>query len=399
MHRGQALQELRKHVASTLADEKAYDLPAVCVRYGLADGTEQEAFNSKFKYAHRRVTGLDPSELARVARALLEERPNADLAEQLAMVEEFDQRKISQITRRRLIDELEAVHLPGRLNDLVAFLEPVFPIDSLSPAYPHVFGERTLRDEIVQHCIRNDDWANSELLTFLEVLKCSQQRFFAFLERLVDPLVRDEPEQERLVQCINPLLHRDGYALLPNGQISGYVIYAVRPVTAAGVTPADQDLTSHFQKLDEAGIHELWEKALKRRTDDPEGAITIARTLLERTCKHILDEEQIVYPNDADLPKLWSLCSERLNLAPSQHTQQVFKAILGNCQSVVNYLGTIRNRLGDSHGQGGRPVRPRPRHAQLVVNLAGAMSTFLLTTWLEQDEQAKAEAISKAAAF
>jgi len=27
------------------------------------------------------------------------------------------------------------------------------------------------------------------------------------------------------------------------------------------------------------------------------------------------------------------------------------------------------------------------------------MSTFLLTTWLEQDEQAKAEAISKAAAF
>ncbi|MFL5036252.1 MAG: abortive infection family protein [Microvirga sp.] len=42
----------------------------------------------------------------------------------------------------------------------------------------------------------------------------------------------------------------------------------------------------------------------------------------------------------------------------------------------VNYLGTIRNRPGDSHGQGGRPVRPRPRHAQLVVNLAGAMSTF-----------------------
>ncbi|MFL5118240.1 MAG: abortive infection family protein [Microvirga sp.] len=55
----------------------------------------------------------------------------------------------------------------------------------------------------------------------------------------------------------------------------------------------------------------------------------------------------------------------------------------------VNYLGTIRNRPGDSHGQGGRPVRPRPRHAQLVVNLAGAMSTYLLTTWVEQDERSR----------
>src|SRR3954469_16034145 len=78
-------------------------------------------------------------------------------------------------------------------------------------------------------------------------------------------------------------------------------------------------------------------------------------------------------------------------LAPNQHTEQVFKAILGNCQSVVNYLGTIRNRLGASHGQGGKPVRPRPRHAQLVVNLAGSMATFLITTWLEQDAASTSE--------
>jgi hypothetical protein len=45
----------------------------------------------------------------------------------------------------------------------------------------------------------------------------------------------------------------------------------------------------------------------------------------------------------------------------------VFKAILGNCQAVVNNLGAIRNRVGDAHGQGRRPVKPKARHAELAV--------------------------------
>jgi Abortive infection C-terminus len=47
----------------------------------------------------------------------------------------------------------------------------------------------------------------------------------------------------------------------------------------------------------------------------------------------------------------------------------------------VNYIGTIRNRLGDAHGPGPYRVRPLPRHAELVVNLAGTMATFLIATW------------------
>jgi hypothetical protein len=41
---------------------------------------------------------------------------------------------------------------------------------------------------------------------------------------------------------------------------------------------------------------------------------------------------------------------ENLNLAPHQHQEEVLKTILGNCQSVVNYLGAIRNKIGDAHG-------------------------------------------------
>jgi hypothetical protein len=73
-----------------------------------------------------------------------------------------------------------------------------------------------------------------------------------------------------------------------------------------------------------------------------------------------------------------------MKLAPSDHTEQAFKQILGGCYSVVNGLGTLRNRLSDSHGQGSQPVRPAARHADLAVNLAGAMATFLVETWRDR---------------
>jgi hypothetical protein len=47
----------------------------------------------------------------------------------------------------------------------------------------------------------------------------------------------------------------------------------------------------------------------------------------------------------------------------------------------VETRGTLRNRIGDAHGRGGKPVQPAPRHAALAVNLAGAMATFIVETW------------------
>ncbi|WP_368854819.1 abortive infection family protein [Methylosinus sp. Ce-a6] len=60
--------------------------------------------------------------------------------------------------------------------------------------------------------------------------------------------------------------------------------------------------------------------------------------------------------------------------------------MLGNRQSVVNHLGAIRNKIGDAHGRGRRPVKPKPRHAELAVNLAGTMASFLVSTWKERSD-------------
>ncbi|OSI09583.1 abortive infection family protein [Neisseria zoodegmatis] len=145
--------------------------------------------------------------------------------------------------------------------------------------------------------------------------------------------------------------------------------------------PSDEMITSIVKTIDAEYVQDAWSKALERRTTDPEGAITSARTLIESVCKHILDEAEASYEDNLDLPKLYKKTAHLLNLSPSQHTEEVFKQILGGCTSVIEGLGTMRNRLSDAHGKGKVGSKPAPRHAELAVNLSGAFASYLLATW------------------
>lgn len=134
------------------------------------------------------------------------------------------------------------------------------------------------------------------------------------------------------------------------------------------------DITSEY-------VREIWDKAIERRETDPEGAITAARTLLEATCKYILDKQSSQYDDGSDLTQLYKTTARTLNLAPSQHTEQQFKQILGGAESVVNGLSSLRNKISDAHAIGAVRARPSGRHATLCVNMAGTMSEFLISTY------------------
>jgi hypothetical protein len=45
--------------------------------------------------------------------------------------------------------------------------------------------------------------------------------------------------------------------------------------------PTDEHVSDVLSEFDSDNVHAVWQKALDRRRDDPEGAITSARTLLE----------------------------------------------------------------------------------------------------------------------
>lgn len=47
------------------------------------------------------------------------------------------------------------------------------------------------------------------------------------------------------------------------------------------------------------------------------------------------------YSDKDDLPKLYANAARALNLAPSQHTGEPIKAILGSAMTLVNGIGYI----------------------------------------------------------
>lgn len=149
-------------------------------------------------------------------------------------------------------------------------------------------------------------------------------------------------------------------------------------------SPAVNSSSEVLSVVDSEHVQEAWQKAMDRRASDPDGAITMARTLLETVCKFILDEQQIDYDDAADLPKLYRTAAESLKLAPSQHTEPIVKQVLGGCTAVVEGLGALRSKSGDAHGRGKQASKPKQRHAALAVNLAGSMASFLIETWNER---------------
>jgi hypothetical protein len=141
-------------------------------------------------------------------------------------------------------------------------------------------------------------------------------------------------------------------------------------------SPLDESIV-----FDEEHIHRHWQKALERKESEPEGAITLARSLIESVLIYILEEQDINYNKTAELPELYKLVAKSLNLAPENHQEEIFKQILGGVSGIVSGLGSLRNKLGDAHGKSKKGVRPSERHSELAVNLAGAMAIFLLKTY------------------
>lgn len=376
------LNELRTTIADVIARAKAYNVPALCVRLGLETGEESEAMASKFRYASARLALVPGDRLVAIARVLLVDEHDFGLAELVAKVTEAGDPPISELTRRRLLAGFEGEPLCTEYDE-IEFIGTLWPIASMRGDQNRVdfndFGFRSLKDDIIQHMRRNDDWTNRELLERLGLMTSSRAMLFRFLESCVHPTTVDAATQKTRVERINSHLQHDGYRLTRSGSISGSPVFTV-DAHAVG-SPADAAISSTLQRFEPDQIHGRWTAALDRRGSDPAGAITLARTLLEDVCRWLLDDLGEAAADQDDLPALYRKLSKKLKLAPDDHSEQVFKQILGSCQSVVEALGALRNKLGDAHGGGPRRARPAARHAELAVNLAGSMATFLVATW------------------
>ncbi len=127
-------------------------------------------------------------------------------------------------------------------------------------------------------------------------------------------------------------------------------------------------------------IQQDWERMIRSIEGDPADAVTSARSMLESTCKLILEELSISYEDKWDLPKLYKETANALRLSPSGYDEELFKRILGGLNNICHGLAELRNVYGDAHGKGKKTYHISARHARLAVNAAGSLSVFLLET-------------------
>lgn len=139
--------------------------------------------------------------------------------------------------------------------------------------------------------------------------------------------------------------------------------------------PDAEQIHDHLRVFRSEYVSNHWQKALERIEDDPSGAITAARSLLESVFKKILEEKKAEYSKNDDFGVLWKKVSKVLDMGLSDDESEMMKRFLGACNSMIGSLAELRNRSGDAHG-GNRPTVD-DAHSRLIVNISGAFAGFL----------------------
>ena len=146
-------------------------------------------------------------------------------------------------------------------------------------------------------------------------------------------------------------------------------------------SPIEESMDDVLKEFSTKSVAIVWERANDRLGNEPDAAITSARSLIESVCKHILEE---VGEESNDHDNIYRQTSRLLDLAPDQQSEEQFRQLAGACNAIVGSLNSIRNNFADAHGRGELETPPSLRHAELAVNVAGSLALFLVRTRLEQ---------------
>lgn len=131
------------------------------------------------------------------------------------------------------------------------------------------------------------------------------------------------------------------------------------------------------------------ELMVSMQSTNPTNAIGLAKELIESCCKTILDELDIEWSKNDDVPQLTNKALGALNLLPANihETDQgadAIKAVLGNLRAISTKLVEIRNPFGSGHGKSASFQGLEERHAKLAV---GSSITFVDFVWSTYENQ------------
>lgn len=282
--------------------------------------------------------------------------------------------------------EILYMSLYGRLDE-ISFLERVFPLDQISSQDSRY---KTVREDIIQHTIRNDDWPPDWLLTDdrFNLMGCEDEVFLEFICTIFHPAIRKSAEPWKVfLRTINEYLHIDGYKLIAQQQISGHEVFSWMPI-ALGQDYREGSLSRIGGFLDSEYVRNQISMMEGSVETNPYVAIGKAKELIETTCKSLLDIFNITYTDKTDLPKLFNMTFEQIGLSSKKDSLKrdtqanvLSRNILGSNVNIVKNMAELRNKFGDGHGRPNTFPRLPSRYARLAVGSAITVVEFMISTY------------------
>ena len=296
----------------------------------------------------------------------------------------FEQsRSISEITRRAIFDELivRQVSCCGRLSE-PDFLARLYDLAKL-PSYDGRFD--SMAGDIWQHRENNLDWDDDWIFADgrLDLIGTTDEAFLRFLSETIHPVVRpDSGEARALATTFNEHLVVDGWELVEGKPISGRPTFVARRRASGAVALPDPIHATDV--LSDEYVRELAGKCDSRlASEDLDGAVTVARTLLEAILSELEARLAGAKGNyKGDLPKQFKQVTKLLRMDEQRSDlDDRFKDVIRGLVMVANGLAPLRNKMSDGHA---RERKPAPHHARVVVNAAKTVSAFLVESYRYQ---------------
>ncbi|MDO8733237.1 MAG: abortive infection family protein [Actinomycetota bacterium] len=293
---------------------------------------------------------------------------------------------ISSATRRNVFDymSMTPVAWAGRLAE-PDFIVRVWPTAKSMPSYDPRFKDAIA--DTYQHRINNYDWEDDWIFTDarFDLMNCDDKTFLAFLAEVVHPVVRPDPEKaEDILAEFNRQLRPDGFVLSPTSQVSGRSVYEGSRLSATHDPHTALNLSARNELEDHRALQDHLAAIARDIANDPAGAITSAKDLVESMYKLILDKRGIAYQPKDDLGTLYKkvateLALDKKSVPSTVKGSEAAQKTLGALNTVVTGLAELRNQIGRGHGR--TEASPAlERHARLAFNAAVALTEFLYDT-------------------
>jgi HEPN domain-containing protein len=168
-------------------------------------------------------------------------------------------------------------------------------------------------------------------------------------------------------------------------------IYVIFPIFyKTKLKPID---TIYIEKIQPGIIQDTYKTAIKRYNEgDYDGLMTSCGTLLQKLYKQILDNNNVDYGENPDLPELWGKVKKVLELNFTNNPNDFEKRLneivnsLGNISTKIN---EIRNNNSDSHSK--NPINCDKIQANLILNSTLTLAETLLCLAEEKQNNVKEE--------